>query len=116
MKKLLTAAFLVLLCSIPAMAQNSVKVSWDASATTGVSYNLYRSKAAGGCATAGPQCVKVNTTAVAVLTFTDTTLATSSGRWFYVVRAIDADGIESANSNELAVILPPATPANLRQG
>ncbi len=111
MKRL--ALFVILLCAVPCAAQTSVSLSWDASPTAGVSYNLYRAKTAGGCVVAGPACVKVNTVALTVLTFADT--VTGSGRWFYVARAIDADGVESANSNELAVILPPAAPSNLRK-
>ena len=105
--------FVVLLFAVPCAAQSSISLSWDASATPGVSYNLYRTKTSGGCATVNPGCVKVNTTPISVLTFTDSVAA--SGRWFYVARAVDADAIESANSNELAVILPPAPPANLRK-
>jgi len=110
MKRLL---FLILLFAVPCAAQTSVSLSWDASATPGVSYNLYRTKTTGGCAVVGPACVKINTAAISVLTYADS--VTGSGRWFYTVRAIDADGIESANSNELAVILPPSAPANLRK-
>jgi len=111
MKRLLL--FGVLLFAVPCAAQSSVSLSWDASPTPGVSYNLYRTKTAGGCAVAGPACVKVNTAAITVLTFSDTPGV--SGRWFYVARAVDADAIESINSNELAVILPPAAPANLKR-
>ena len=111
MKRLLIFAFL--LFAVPCTAQTSVSLSWDASSTPGVSYNLYRTKTVAGCATAGPGCIKVNTAPISVLTFSDTVSA--SGRWFYVARAVDADGVESANSNELAVILPPASPSNLRK-
>jgi len=56
---------------------------------------------------------KANSTPISGLTFMDTVAA--SGRWFYVARAVDSDGVESANSNELAVILPPSPPTNLRR-
>ena len=111
MKRL--ALFVVLLFAVPCAAQTSVSLSWDASATPGVSYNLYRTKTAAGCATAGPGCIKVNTAPISALTFSDTVAA--SGRWFYVVRAVDVDGVESVNSNELAVILPPSPPSNLKR-
>ena len=106
-------AFVALIVAPAVSAQSGVSLSWDASTTAGVSYNLYRSKTAGGCATADPACVQVNAAPITVLTFSDT--PGISGRWFYVVRASDADGVESVNSNELAVILPPSPPTNLRK-
>ena len=113
--------FVVLLFAVPCAAQTSVSLSWDASPTPGVNYNLYRTKTATGCAVDGPSCVKVNTTAISLLTFTDAPGV--SGRWFYVVRAVDADGVESANAktdinpleDHLMVKIPPSPASNLRK-
>ena len=110
MKRL--ALFVVLLFAVPCAAQ--VTLAWDASDTPNVTYNVHRSKTAGGCAdVAAASCTKLNTAPINVLTFTDTTPV--SGRFFYVATAVDADSIESIPSNELSVILPPKPPKNLRK-
>lgn len=100
-------------------AQSSVSLAWDASPTPSVTYNLYRTKTSAGCGVGGavgivgPACIKVNSTPIAVLTFSDTPGV--SGRWFYVVRATDADGVESVNSNEFGAIILPSPAGNLRK-
>lgn len=119
MKRLLL--FGVLLFAVPCAAQTTVPLSWDASPTPGVSYNLYRTKTATGCATVNTGCVKVNATPITALTFVDTPGV--SGRWFYTLRTVDADGVESVNAktlidptlDHLMVQLPPEPAKNLRK-
>lgn len=84
---------------------HSVTLTWNASTDTVDGYNVYRGAAAG--AEVGPPLN--GTTLVTALTFTDTN--PNETDW-YVVRAVRA-GVESVNSNEIAVTLPPAPPSNL---
>jgi hypothetical protein len=104
---------LLFLFALPASAQ--VSLAWDASATPGVTYNVYRSKVSGVCVldVTAPGCTKLNAAPVSGLAYTDATAV--NGKFFYTVRAVDADGLPSVASNELVVFLPPAPPTNLRR-
>jgi hypothetical protein len=100
--------FLALLLATVCEAQNAVSLSWDASTTPGVTYNVYRKT--GLCS--GPSTLtKLNSVPVTALTFAD--LAAPFGRVCYVVRA-EIDSVESVDAT-LAVTLPPAPPTNLRK-
>jgi len=116
MKRFALLVALDVLLPLTCAAQN-VSISWDASSTPGVTYNLYRTETAEGCGLQGEvgitdeTCLKVNTAPIILLTFSDTP---GSGRWFYVARAVDEDGIESVNSNVLEVWL--GTKPTIRRG
>jgi len=77
----------------------SVKASWseaqdcDGGAVAG--YNLYRGDTAGG------PYEKVNGSVITGTEFTDG--EASIGTWYYVVRSVDGEGVESAASEELSV-------------
>ena len=98
---------LLLLCALSAGAQDT-KLSWDASTTPAVTYNVYHKPSA--CSSAGA-FTKLNAAPVTVLTFTHVNAPV--GVSCYAVRS-EAGGLESANSNLLTVNLPPAPPTNLR--
>lgn len=84
---------------------SSVLITWVASTSTVDGYNIYRGPAA------GQETTKLNTTGVVTgTTFTDS--APVPGEDFYVVRA-SVSGVESVNSNEVSVTLPPAPPTNV---
>ena len=79
---------------------HSVDLTWTASTSSGVvGYNIYR-----GTTTGGPYSI-VDSAPVAVDDFTDSTVQ-SAQTYFYVVRAIDGSGTESANSSEVQAIIP----------
>lgn len=121
MKKLI--AFLLL---FPMTAQAvTVTLAWDRNAdgiTAG--YNVYRSTSPGGCPvppSIPSTCTKVNLMLIEqpadpTMTpqYTDTTPTGSFLTYYYVVRAATIGGVESPNSNEVAVNPPPPAPTNLR--
>ena len=76
-----------------------VSLSWTASTTVGVTYNVYVSAVSGG------PYVRINTSPISVLTYQD--LNTISGNtYYYVATAVDLSGNESVNSNETSVTVP----------
>jgi hypothetical protein len=78
---------------------HSVSLSWVASTSTVVGYNIYRGSVSGG-----PYTV-LNSTPNAGLTYTD--MAVTAGQtYFYVVTAVDGSGNESVVSNEVSVTIP----------
>jgi len=76
--------------------QHGVTLTWNASASPNVTYNVYRAAAA-----AGPFAKLGNTTA---LTYFDPTGALNGATEFYQVTALDALGVESAPSNQISVV------------
>lgn len=117
-KKLLLLALLILFV-IPVKAQSSptVLLTWLASPTAGVTYNVYREQAAGACTLTstgtGPGCLLLNGTPLTALTYTDTT-PPAGVQSFYVVRAFNSSGIGSLYSNEISVNLTaPGAPGTL---
>ena len=71
----------------------SVSLAWDTSPSVIDGYNVYR-----GTLTGGPY-TKLNTSLVVDTTFIDNN-AMSGNNYFYVVKAVDAAGLESVKSNE----------------
>jgi len=78
---------------------HSAVLSWTASVTPNVSYNVYRATTSGGPYT------KVGSVGVGVVNYTDS-LALSGQTYFYVVRAVDSTNTESANSAEVQAAIP----------
>ncbi len=76
-----------------------VSLSWDASTSVVVGYNVYRSTVS------GLSYVRLNASVIPGTNYADST-AQAGNTYFYVATAVDADGIESILSNELKVILP----------
>jgi len=79
--------------------QHSVDLNWAASTTTVAGYNIYQ-----GSTTGGPY-IKVNTGLVTLTSYTDSSVQ-SGLTYYYVATAVDATGVESLNSNEVAAIIP----------
>lgn len=96
---------LLLLCGISAAATHSVLLTWTASATSGVTYNIYRSTVAGSCQTTSLA------TGLTALTFTDNAV-TAGATYFYTVDA-QKGGEKSACAAEVQVLIPvpPAPPS-----
>lgn len=85
--------------------QHGITVSWTASTTPGVTYNIYGATASGGPYT------KLTTAPVSTLSFLDAT-ATDGKAHFYVATSVSATGVESQFSTQttataLAVPNPP---------
>ena len=78
---------------------HTVKLTWNASISKAVGYNVYRSTAPGG------NYVKINNSPIQGLTYADD--AVDNGvTYYYVTRAVDARGQESVNSNETTAAIP----------
>src|SRR5690242_18447489 len=108
---LFVVAILVVLVSprwnAGAQSQHAIVVSWTASTTAGVSYNVYRGTAAGG------PYAKLNGAPQSALAYTDASGAGGT-KYFYVIRAFDGV-VESGNSNEVSAtfLANPAPPTAL---
>lgn len=79
--------------------KRSVVLHWQASATPNVKYNIYRGPFWG----VHPD--KLNSTPIEGTTFTDAT-ALSGQTYWYIVRAVNAKGEESFESNDATVTIP----------
>ena len=80
--------------------QHTVSLSWKASSTPNVQYNIYRSTQH-----LGPYSRKLNPAPVSATTFTDSTVQ-SGATYYYVVTAVDQNSAESDYSNEATVDVP----------
>jgi hypothetical protein len=76
-----------------------VTLTWQASATKNVRYNIYRGP------TPGFHPDKLNSSPIDGVTFIDTRVE-SRTRYYYVGRAVDATGQESSDSNEVFANVP----------
>lgn len=85
--------------SLSGTGMHSVVLTWDASPTMGVTYNVFRGTAAGAEGT-----TPINTSPVAALTYTDVNVAPGTG-YYYTVEAVDSGG-SSGPSNEAAAKIP----------
>jgi Abnormal spindle-like microcephaly-assoc'd, ASPM-SPD-2-Hydin len=79
--------------------QHSVSLSWTASTSTGVGYNMYR-----GTQTGGPY-VAVTGSPDASATYTDNSVQAGQ-TYYYVVTAVDGSGNESVYSNQAQAVVP----------
>lgn len=80
------------------MAQHTVALSWTASATSGVTYNVYRQQACSGNFT------QINSIAVTTTTYTDS--ATAPGETYcYQVTAV-LSGVESTPAGPAPATIP----------
>jgi hypothetical protein len=81
-------------------SQHSVALSWDASTSQVVGYNIYRGVASGGPYT------KLNTSSNASTVYTDNSV--QSGQvYYYVTTAVDSSNVESSYSNQTTAVIPP---------
>lgn len=88
------------LCASSASAQSShsVTLTWTASTSLNVTYNVYR-----GTVSGGPYS-KLNTAPITVLTYVDSANIVTT--YYYVCTAVNSSGIESVNSNEVSGGVP----------
>ncbi|MHB8524802.1 MAG: hypothetical protein ACYDD2_01415 [Candidatus Acidiferrales bacterium] len=77
-----------------------VDLSWTASTSVVVGYNIYR-----GTTNNGSYPVKLNGSPVPGVTFTDTNVLANQ-TYYYVVTAVDSNGVESAYSNQASATIP----------
>lgn len=97
-----------------AAGDTQVSLSWSASTQgtyTVSGYNVYRST------TTGTGYTKINSSTLTARSYTDTGL-TNGTKYFYVVRAVDSQGSESASSSEVyatpsATVTTPSAPTNV---
>jgi len=82
-----------------AAVQHQVALTWDASTSSVVGYNVYRGSAAGGPYT------KINSASDATTAYTDTSV-TAGQTYYYLSTAVDSEGVESTYSNEVAATVP----------
>jgi len=78
---------------------HTVRLTWEASISQVAGYNVYRSTTPGG------NYVRINTSLVQGLTYTDNAVAIGV-TYYYVARAVDARGYESVNSKETSAAIP----------
>ena len=83
--------------SAPAGLQHSVNLSWKASPSAVVGYNVYRRGASG--------VVKLNSEPVTGTSYVDRTVQPGQ-TYFYVTKAVNARGTESTPSNEVRADIP----------
>lgn len=98
-----------LLCGMAAAATHSVLLTWTASPTSGVTYNVYRSLTSGSCKTT------TVTTGLTATTFTDNAVI-SGTTYFYSVDAQNGGGKSACTSPDVQVLIPidpPAPPSGL---
>jgi hypothetical protein len=79
--------------------QHSVALTWTASTSTISGYNVYRGAVSGGPYT------KINSSPVAILTYSDSTVLSGS-TYYYVTTAVDSSGDESVYSNAASAPIP----------
>jgi hypothetical protein len=82
----------------PPGPQHSVNLSWKASTSPVVGYNVYRRGTSG--------MVKLNSEPVTATTYVDSTVQPGQ-TYFYATRAVNAKGTESTPSNEVRADIPP---------
>jgi fibronectin type 3 domain-containing protein len=78
----------------------SVTLTWKASTSTVAGYNVYRSTVK------GRDYVKINVALVTGQTSYKDETVQSGTTYYYVTRAVDAKGKESADSNVTTVVVP----------
>jgi fibronectin type 3 domain-containing protein len=76
-----------------------VDLSWNASASAVVGYNVYRGSQSGGPYT------QINSALNATTTYTDATVL-GGQTYFYVVTAVDGNNVESTFSNQVQAVVP----------
>ena len=85
--------------SQPGSKGHSVTVLWKASKSHVTGYNVYRATKSGG------PYSRINPRLVQGLSYQDRDVKNGT-TYYYVTRSVDADGLESANSTEIAATIP----------
>lgn len=79
--------------------EHSVDLSWNASASQVVGYNVYRRAQSGGPYT------KLNTSLISAPSFLDTSVQ-SGATYYYVATSVDSNNVESGYSNIATAVIP----------
>jgi hypothetical protein len=79
----------------------TVSLTWKASTTPKVAYNLYRKTSS-----KAPYTLPI-ASGIKTLSYEDHVMAAPGEKFYYVVRAVDDAKRESLNSNEVEVVIPP---------
>jgi hypothetical protein len=82
-----------------AQVAHTVGLTWNASTSTVSGYNVYRTTVS------GTGYAKINSSLVAVLSFTDSNVLNST-TYYYITTAVDSGGNESTYSNEVSAAIP----------
>jgi hypothetical protein len=96
---LTTSAGRTITVSNGTITPKTATLTWVASTTPGVSYNVYRGTTSGGPYT------KLNASPITGLTYVDSTVQ-SGQTYYFVVRAVNSSGTESVNSNQATAVVP----------
>jgi fibronectin type 3 domain-containing protein len=83
----------------PPPVVHSATLSWNASTSTVVGYNVYRS------AVSGSGYTLVNSTLIPASSYVDSGVQ-AGGTYYYVATAVDANNVESAFSAEIPATIP----------
>jgi len=78
---------------------HSVNLSWDASSSRVIGYNVYRGSVSGG------PYVQINPTVDPSTTYTDTTVV-AGNTYYYVSTSLNSSGRESGFSNQVKAVVP----------
>jgi hypothetical protein len=85
--------------------QPVVNLTWNASPSVAVTYNVYRSSTHGECfKIKSDDCKKINLSPVAGTTYADNTVQGGQS-YFYVAKAVGPSGKESSPSNEAQAVI-----------
>jgi fibronectin type 3 domain-containing protein len=79
--------------------KHTVTLTWKASSSQVAGYNVYRSRTSGG------NYLRINPSPVPGLSYSDNTVENGVA-YYYVTRAVDAQGRESVNSSETSAAVP----------
>jgi hypothetical protein len=86
-------------------SQPLVNLTWKASPSFGVKYNVYRSGTKGECLkTKSDDCKKITPAPVTSTNYADNTVQAGQS-YFYVAKAVDSSGNESSPSNEVQAVI-----------
>jgi hypothetical protein len=100
-----SALFGFTILATPALAQHTVTLSWTASVTSGVTYNVYRQQACSG------NFAQINSSAVTATAFTDSAVAPGETYCYQVTASLS--GVESTVSSPASATIPAAPPQSL---
>jgi fibronectin type 3 domain-containing protein len=91
-------------------SQPVVRLTWKASTSPGVKYNVYRSGTKGECLKSkSNDCKKINSSPVATTSYEDKTVQAGQS-YFYVTKAVSSGAAESGPSNEAQVMISASKP------
>ena len=87
-------------CLVDSTSPHTATLSWTASSSPNVTYNVYR-----GTTSGGPYATKVNSAPITGLSYVDTTVQAGQ-TYYYVATAVNSDALESAYSNQAPATIP----------